>query len=184
MEYAKVDGLGFEVCTCGRCGGSGRYSFNQVDGDRCYGCGGTGLKRTKRGAAAHAFYTKSQERPFADLKVGDYVWDDTFGYKGKWLPILALDASQTHGYSEGGGVRNYYVCITTKRSAWHVFPTSSFRSVRDEAHRQELRAAALAYQDTLGVSGKPLKAKKAPAFKHDAPVRDEFGTNADEYSNA
>ena len=27
---------------CGRCGGSGRYSFNQIDGDRCYGCNGTG----------------------------------------------------------------------------------------------------------------------------------------------
>jgi hypothetical protein len=25
---------------CGRCGGTGRYSFNQTDGDRCYGCNG------------------------------------------------------------------------------------------------------------------------------------------------
>lgn len=23
---------------CGRCGGSGRYSFNQMDGDMCFGC--------------------------------------------------------------------------------------------------------------------------------------------------
>lgn len=28
--------------TCPRCGGSGRYSFNLRDADRCYGCGGTG----------------------------------------------------------------------------------------------------------------------------------------------
>jgi hypothetical protein len=27
---------------CSRCGGSGRYSFNQVDGDLCYGCKGAG----------------------------------------------------------------------------------------------------------------------------------------------
>ncbi len=27
---------------CGRCGGSGKYSFNLMDHDRCYGCGGTG----------------------------------------------------------------------------------------------------------------------------------------------
>lgn len=27
---------------CSRCGGSGRYSFNQIDGDRCYGCNGQG----------------------------------------------------------------------------------------------------------------------------------------------
>jgi len=29
---------------CTRCGGTGRYSFNLLDLDRCYGCGGTGLK--------------------------------------------------------------------------------------------------------------------------------------------
>lgn len=27
---------------CKRCGGSGRYSFNLMDLDRCYGCDGTG----------------------------------------------------------------------------------------------------------------------------------------------
>lgn len=30
----------FESETCGRCGGSGKYSFNQMDGDRCYGVAG------------------------------------------------------------------------------------------------------------------------------------------------
>lgn len=33
--------LGF-TRVCGRCAGSGRYSFNAIDGDRCYGCGGKG----------------------------------------------------------------------------------------------------------------------------------------------
>ena len=27
---------------CGRCGGSGRYSYNHKDGSRCYGCSGVG----------------------------------------------------------------------------------------------------------------------------------------------
>jgi len=27
---------------CGRCGGSGRYSYNLKDGSRCYGCSGVG----------------------------------------------------------------------------------------------------------------------------------------------
>lgn len=27
---------------CGRCGGSGRHSFNQMDGDTCWGCKGAG----------------------------------------------------------------------------------------------------------------------------------------------
>jgi hypothetical protein len=28
---------------CGRCGGYGQYSYNQLDGSMCYGCGGSGL---------------------------------------------------------------------------------------------------------------------------------------------
>ena len=35
--YIKVKG------TCSRCGGSGHYSYNQLDGTRCYGCGGSGI---------------------------------------------------------------------------------------------------------------------------------------------
>lgn len=27
---------------CGRCGGSGNYSYNQMDGTRCFGCAGAG----------------------------------------------------------------------------------------------------------------------------------------------
>lgn len=29
---------------CTRCNGTGRYSYNNVDGSRCYGCGGVGVK--------------------------------------------------------------------------------------------------------------------------------------------
>ena len=36
--YVKVRGK------CPRCGGSGHYSYNQMDGTRCYGCNGTGVK--------------------------------------------------------------------------------------------------------------------------------------------
>jgi len=36
--YIKVKGK------CPRCGGSGHYSYNQMDGTRCYGCGGSGIK--------------------------------------------------------------------------------------------------------------------------------------------
>lgn len=28
--------------TCTRCGGSGHYSYNQIDGTRCFGCAGSG----------------------------------------------------------------------------------------------------------------------------------------------
>ncbi len=38
---ARLVALGY-VDVCGRCAGSGRHSFNQIDGDRCYGCNGCG----------------------------------------------------------------------------------------------------------------------------------------------
>ena len=34
--FVKVKGV------CPRCGGSGHYSYNQIDGTRCYGCNGSG----------------------------------------------------------------------------------------------------------------------------------------------
>lgn len=40
---SRLAALGYTE-TCGRCLGSGRYSWNQMDGDRCYGCGGSGKR--------------------------------------------------------------------------------------------------------------------------------------------
>lgn len=48
FDLPKVDDKRIQSClyalgfrqTCGRCGGTGRYSYNQMDGDRCYGCQG------------------------------------------------------------------------------------------------------------------------------------------------
>lgn len=38
---------------CGRCGGCGRYSWNQISGDTCFGCNGTGHRQPgKRELAA------------------------------------------------------------------------------------------------------------------------------------
>lgn len=39
----QVDRHGFPVERCGRCGGSGTYSFCQMYGDTCFGCSGVGL---------------------------------------------------------------------------------------------------------------------------------------------
>ena len=33
--------------SCGRCGGSGRYSYCQMYGDKCFGCSGHGMKAAK-----------------------------------------------------------------------------------------------------------------------------------------
>jgi DnaJ-class molecular chaperone len=39
-----------QICT--RCGGSGNYSFNMMDGTRCYGCSGSGFQMINLAAVA------------------------------------------------------------------------------------------------------------------------------------
>jgi len=34
--------------TCTRCGGTGTYKYNTIDGDTCYGCNGTGKRMTEK----------------------------------------------------------------------------------------------------------------------------------------
>lgn len=69
-----------ETDVCSRCGGTGRYSWNQRDADKCYGCGGSGTTYTKRGAAALAFYREimSVERRF--VQPGDKFFDSHHGW--------------------------------------------------------------------------------------------------------
>lgn len=46
LMNARLRALGHST-PCGRCGGSGNYSFNAMDGTRCYGCAGAGGKPPK-----------------------------------------------------------------------------------------------------------------------------------------
>ena len=50
--YVKVKG------TCPRCGGSGHYSYNSMDGTRCYGCNGTGIAIKKVRAYTEKEYNR------------------------------------------------------------------------------------------------------------------------------
>ena len=52
--YVKVKGV------CPRCGGSGHYSYNQMDGTRCYGCNGSGISIQKVRAYTEKEYTRMQ----------------------------------------------------------------------------------------------------------------------------
>lgn len=45
---------------CPRCGGSGHYSYNQMDGSRCYGCGGRGTVTQNVRAYTEKEYNRMQ----------------------------------------------------------------------------------------------------------------------------
>lgn len=145
----------FESAYCTRCGGSGKFSFNLKDGNRCYGCSGSGVQLTNRGKAAKAFYIESQQMSVVDLKPGMFVWDTTIGRASKFLRILSIEPSQA--YSISNGERHYYTDIKTSRGTCGVFATSKVRAVEGEEQRQAQIAAALAYQASLTKAGKPSK---------------------------
>lgn len=52
--YVKIKG------TCPRCSGSGHYSYNSLDGTRCYGCGGSGISIQNVRAYTEKEYNRMQ----------------------------------------------------------------------------------------------------------------------------
>ena len=143
----------FEHQTCTRCGGGGKYSFNQMDGDRCYGCSGTGLKLTKRGAAAKVEYQRLLERPAGEVKVGDSVYDYlSLNGSRVWLKVDSVATSSL----------NSDIAIELSRKGKPAFtrltsPAAILCSVTTEAQRLGFLAQALAYQAKLTKVGKPSK---------------------------
>lgn len=74
-SFPSVDRYGFPLQVCGRCGGSGEHSYNQLHGSVCYGCNGHGVRHTKKAHKefqdwAHAL--KCQREAIGhSLQVGD-----------------------------------------------------------------------------------------------------------------
>lgn len=151
-----------ETETCGRCGGTGKYSWNQMDGDRCYGCGGTGIRYTKRGAAAARFLTEIRSLPASELKAGQEVWvHGIMGHKSGWAKIEAIRPYQDLGGSVDGKPRTPrtdLLEIETATCTWCGEEPSKLHRVRQTAEQAEItRIRALAFQDTLTKMGKPRK---------------------------
>ena len=80
---------GFPMQVCKRCHGSGRYSFNTITGDRCFGCLGSGkqiAKRASDGYNAYQDYKKSLAKPTVkNLSVGDQIAHDH-----NWKVVVSL----------------------------------------------------------------------------------------------
>ena len=141
----------FESVTCSRCSGTGKYSYNLMHGDRCYGCAGVGEKLTKRGAAASRYYRALRERPAAQVGVGDLIEFDMFFWKG-FKPVESVE------FNEGR------VTLTTTRNGERAAMTyEEDRPVLfgfTAEQKRELQAQALRYQETLTQTGAPRKSAR------------------------
>lgn len=143
----------FETQTCGRCGGSGHYSYCQRYGTMCFGCNGTGRKLTKRGAAAKDFLTKSMERLASEIKAGQYVWE-ILGARRRWYKVAAVvEDDTTIRLNPDKG----YIKLDLGRGSIYTFRNKLIAVVDNEADRQRKLDEALEYQETLTKAGKPRK---------------------------
>lgn len=127
----------FENVTCGRCGGGGHYSYNQITGTTCFGCLGAGVKLTVRGRKAQLFL-ESLRRVTADkLKQGDKYMDDD----GRWHTIQSIEP-ESLGY-----------CIVSEGYAYSVGASTLLRKARSAVEVAEARALALEFQSRLTKTG-------------------------------
>jgi hypothetical protein len=160
-----------ETKTCGRCGGSGEYSFNQMHGSTCYGCGGQKIVFTKRGAAANAYLRDLRSKKGSDLKVGDSPQHEHFfkGARGFFKileikPITEENASQFWTDAETGerlfnkgGVRVTMVNSKLGELSVEYRADQMVRVAQTSEQKLETFKAALEYQSKLTKKGELMK---------------------------
>ena len=145
----------FETEKCGRCGGSGNYSFNMMHGSTCYGCGGSGLRLTKRGRAAQDFFRASLEVPQDEVKVGDVVMV-TVNMAGTKRPATVVGIMPDDLNPDRGPIFNTVLNSNGNEHNIHTTGACTMTRPRTQADVD----AALAYQATLTKAGKVRKSAK------------------------
>lgn len=139
----------FETEPCSRCGGSGRHSYNQIHGDRCYGCHGTGKRLTKRGRVAREMLYKYQSRRVDMIKVGNFILHSAGIYTPKkWCRV---DAIAPDALNPG------YLKLTIGDSGLLIGKGAYIRVAESKAAITADVQAAVDYQNTLTKAGKPAK---------------------------
>ena len=160
----------FEKEICGRCGGTGRFSYNQIDGDRCFGCAGKGERLTGRGKAAAKFFRDLRCVPIEEIKIGDRVEVQSITIGGAgfryFADVVKVDAPRPGGYSVVDGVRRDFQMVGFETAhpkygksglsaGWGALVLKVFPVDEHNAKLQE----ALAFQASLTKTGKPRKVK-------------------------
>lgn len=152
-----------ETETCSRCGGTGRYSYNQMDGDRCYGCGGKGFRLTARGTAANAYLTALRSKPANQLVPGDIVrWENPMSGRRWWGAVItSLPGVEGTYYVDGVKTAMARWTVTTEGLSSSTSPDTLYRVKQTPDQAEKTFKLALLFQDSLTKEGKPRKVKSA-----------------------
>lgn len=154
-----------ETVTCGRCLGSGRYSYNAMHGSVCYGCGGAKVVHTKRGAAAAAWLEDLCSVPARDIVAGDLVRHTVVGIGGvgkAWARVRMVVEDRMRTTSNGVTADVPVVTLHCAGGSngkgeeliMTVSPDTAIRKGFDAATKKEQLAKAIAFQATLDARGR------------------------------
>ena len=156
MSDVQFSNNGFEIQTCSRCCGSGRYSYCTMYGDVCFKCSGKGRVFTARGLVAHAFFLELFKVPAESLKVGDQIQ-----HHGRKSRIVRIELTELKGVSNGVEYCVPGLTIETVGRSY-VLPVDYLiaKLVAPDVFADRLRQA-IEYQANLTKAGKPRKSRKA-----------------------
>jgi hypothetical protein len=142
-----------ESKTCSRCGGTGNYSYCQMYGTTCFKCGGDGVVLTKRGKVAQAWLSAKKRKPLSEVVLGEWALSEGIpGFSASvWVKIDTI---------EGAG-EELVVSGLTKRGERHNWKGAGtvVRISQGKARNAELAKEALAFQETLTLTGTVRKIK-------------------------
>jgi hypothetical protein len=117
-EATKTNQHGFPIQTCTRCNGSGQYSYNQIHGTMCYGCGGCGtqiVKKAKPAWIAFVAHAKSLKETHTKDLISGVAYRN--GFKGsvpKIVESVEKTDEKTGGWYQSGKsekVYNYFYIV-------------------------------------------------------------------------
>lgn len=141
----------FEHVTCSRCLGTGQYSYNQIDGSRCYGCQGSGVKYTKRGAAARTWWKAQTELRADQVTVGMVV--SGMGYSKFLVKTIEPQEQKFKSGTDTEWRTEMWLSIQSGTHGMTVPPNYKLVQILKGAEAQELLQRAKAYQETLTQAG-------------------------------
>lgn len=158
-----------ETAVCGRCGGSGRYSWCQMYKDRCFKCGGKGKVYTARGLVTHNHLVALRSKRADQLAAGDVIraeveFNPNSGCgKLKFVTLLSVrfERREEQGYTLSVSGEKVYrepcIVLECAELRWHVGADTMIRVALTAEQKTATLKAALDFQNTLTKKGKARK---------------------------
>lgn len=109
----------YETVECSRCGGTGHYSYNPMDGTICFKCRGAKRTSSKKGAAAREkveeFKMSLYSVAAGDVEPGTQLHFTRYG----WRTVTKMEEDRLN---EG------MVILRTKAMSFHVQPSDRYKA--------------------------------------------------------